>query len=180
MVLFFLPIHPLIGLFEQFFQLVFFSPPDRANGSIYLLFLHFLPEQLCFLFKLRLADIQLQHHELIAADPVGVLREYRRNGLRRPHDQIIPGAVSLLVIDLFQSIQVDVHCAHLFRPDCAGLFDHFHILIAVVQASQCIVIAQLLQVLLLLPALYAVGNEKLDGCQQRCILVVFGGVVHPP
>ena len=86
--------------------------------------------------------------------------------------------MALLVIHLFQAVQVDVDGTDLLILHLLVGFQPLDVSVAVVQAGKHVAVAELFQIGLLLFAVQAVGHKELDGRQQGRVIVVRAGVVH--
>ena len=87
--------------------------------------------------------------------------------------------MALLVIHLFQAVQVDVDGTDLLILHLLVGFQPLDVSVAVVQAGEHVAVAELFQIGLLLFAVQTVGHKELDGRQQGRVIVVRAGVVHP-
>ena len=86
--------------------------------------------------------------------------------------------MTLLVIHLFQAVQVDVDGTDLLILHLLVGFQPLDVAVAVVQAGEHVAVAELFQIGLLLFAVQTVGHKELDGRQQGRVIVVRAGVVH--
>ena len=81
------------------------------------------------------------------------------------------------VVAELQAVEIHVNAAHLFQRVLLPCLQQLHIPVAVVQPGQGIPIAQAIQLFLHLFLFQTVGDEELDGGQQRRVMRMFSGVI---